>query len=378
MAISIHPVISLFDQHSFYNFAWRVYRGDPNWVPHLWPQRKAYLTRKAAFFNYGEGEFWLAKRGREVVGTIGTAIDHSRNRHKGEQAAIFGFFEALPGDYAIAQALWDHACGWAKSRAMITLQGPYNFAANEDPGFLVEGYNCPPCIMMGHTPPDYAIYAQRYGFEKAQESLAYRYDLAQINFDVANAPEVVRRIADRTTKHHGKEVIRNPLLADWDIEIERLHPVYNTSLAVLPEFSPIELVEFRAQAASLKPILDPELVFIAEVDGKSVGFALGIPNINQALIHANGLRYPWDYLRYTLAQRNIQSASFKILAINPAYWGHGLEARMFIEMAKAIICKGYTWVDASLTNEMNPQTNKLATRLGAKVYRRYREYQIPL
>ena len=138
------------------------------------------------------------------------------------------------------------------------------------------------------------------------------------------------------------------------------------------------MVEFRAQAASLKPILDPELVFIAEVDGKSVGFALGLPNINQALIHANGLRFPWDYLRYKLAQRNIQSASFKILAIDPAYWGHGLEALMFIEMAKAIIRKGYTWVDASLTNEMNPQTNKLATRLGAKVYRRYREYQIPL
>ena len=90
--ITIYPVRSATDQHDFYNFAWRVYRDDPNWVPHLWPQRKAYLTRKAAFFTYGEGDFWLAKRGREVVGTIGTAIDHPRNRHLERQAALFGFF----------------------------------------------------------------------------------------------------------------------------------------------------------------------------------------------------------------------------------------------------------------------------------------------
>jgi len=376
MTVSIHPVQNPSDQHLFYNFAWRVYQDDPSWVPHIWPQRRIYLNRKAAFFNYGEGEFWLAKRGREVVGTIGTAIDHSRNRHKGQQAAIFGFFEVLPGDYASAQAMWDHACGWAKARAMTALQGPYNFAANEAPGFLVEGHICPPCIMMGHTPPYYVDFAVRYGFEKTQESLAYRYDLAQIDFDVANAPEIVHRIAARALKHHGAKVIRTPQLVDWDNEIERLHPVYNTSLAVLPEFSPIELVEFRAQAASLKPILDPELVFIAEIEGKPVGFALGLPNINEALIHANGLRNPWNYLQYALAQQKIRSASFKILAIDPAYWGHGLETIMFIEMGKAIIRKGYTWVDASLTNELNPQTNKLATRLGARVYRRYREYQI--
>jgi hypothetical protein len=35
-------------------------------------------------------------------------------------------------------------------------------------------------------------------------------------------------------------------------------------------------------------------------------------------------------------------------------------------------------MDASLTNELNPQTNKLAPRLGAYVYRRYREYRVRL
>jgi GNAT superfamily N-acetyltransferase len=147
---------------------------------------------------------------------------------------------------------------------------------------------------------------------------------------------------------------------------------------VLPEFAPIELAEFREQATGLRSVMDPELVFIAEVDGKTAGFALGIPNFTEALRYANGLQYPWDYLRLMRSQKKIKSISFKILAIDPDYWGYGLEVVMFLEMGKALLRKGYEWIDASLTNEFNPQTNKLAPRLGAYVYRRYREYQLKL
>lgn len=51
---------------------------------------------------------------------------------------------------------------------------------------------------------------------------------------------------------------------------------------------------------------------------------------------------------------------------------------MYLEMGRTMIRKGYTWVDASVTGENNPQTNKLLTRVGAYVYRRYREYRLEL
>jgi hypothetical protein len=378
MAITIQSIQSDSDQKQFYNLAWRVYRHDPNWVPHLWPQRKDYLDKTATFFKYGEGEFWLAKRGSEVVGTIGTAIDHPRNRHIHYQSGIFGFFEVVEGDYEAASALWEHACAWAKKRDLTELVGPYSFAANDDSGFLVEGFQYPPAILMGHNPPYYPQYAEKFGFQGSQDWLAYRYDLATIDFDVKNSPEIIQRIAERSRSHLGMSSIRHPDMKQWEAEIQRLHAVYNTSLAKLPEFIPIELVEFNAQAMALKPILDPELIFIAEVEGKTAGFSLGLPNIAEAFKVSNGLRYPWDYLRFALARRKITSASFKILAIDPQFWGYGLEVQMFFEMARTVIRKGYTWVDGSLTSDLNPQTNKLATRLGAYVYRRYREYKLVL
>ena len=378
MAIAIYPVQTGTDKRTFYHFAFRVYKDDPNWVPHLWPQRKAYLDRKAAFFTYGEGEFWLAKEGKEVIGTIGTAVNHSRNRDLGIKVSTFGFFEVLPERYDAAKAIWDHACDWTRSHNLNELQGPVSFAGEDDHGFLVEGFETMPSVMMAHTPRHYHQFSERYGFEKTLESLAYRFDLETINFDVNNGPQAILHIAERAARRHGTNVIRIPKMKDWDSEVERLHAVYNKSLAVLPEFSPIELAEFRAQAEGLRQIIDPELVFIAEIDGKTAGFALGLPNINEALLHANGLRYPWDYLRFLLMKRKVKSASFKIMAMDTDYWGYGLDAIMYLEMGKAIIRKGYTWIDASLTGEDNPQTNKLLKRAGAYVYRRYREYRLVL
>jgi GNAT superfamily N-acetyltransferase len=378
MTIAIHPVRTEADKKAFYKFAFRVYRHDPNWVPPLWPQRKEYLDKKSAFFSYGKGDFWLAREGREIVGTIGTAVNPSRNRDKGWKAGLFGFFEVLPDRYDVAKALWDHACDWSRSKGMTELQGPYSFSADADPGFLVEGFQTMPSIMMGHNPAYYPEFAVRYGFEKLFEGLAYRLDLSFYDYDTNNAPDVLKKVAARAIRRHGQTVVRSPLMKDWDYEVDKLHAVYNKSLAVLPEFAPIELAEFREQASGLKSVMDPELVFIAEVDGKTAGFALGIPNLTEALKFANGLQYPWDYVRLLMAQKKIKSVSFKILAVDPIYWGYGLEALMFIEMGKALIRKGYDWLDASLTNEFNPQTNKLAPRLGAYVYRRYREYRLKL
>ena len=380
MSVSIQPVKTEADKRAFYKFAFRVYKHDPNWVPHLWPQRKNYLDKKAAFFTYGEGDFWLAKESNQVVGTIGTAIDHSRNRDMNWKAANFGFFEVLPGRYDVAQAMWDNACAWARDHGMSELIGPYSFAGNDEQGFLVDGFEYPMAVMMAHNPPYYPEFVERYGFRKSElgDWVAYRYDFSQIDFDIERAPDVLKRITERARKRHGENVIRIPKMKDWDLEVERLHAIYNKSLAVLPEFSPIELVEFRSQAMGLKEIIDPDLVLIAEVNGKAVGFALGLPNITEALKHANGLQYPWDYIRLLLARGKIRSASFKILAIDPEYWGYGLEAAMILEMGKQFLQKGYLWVDASVTSEFNPQTNKLAPRFGAYVYRRYREYRLKL
>jgi hypothetical protein len=64
------------------------------------------------------------------------------------------------------------------------------------------------------------------------------------------------------------------------------------------------------------------------------------------------------------------------MAMLPEYWGRGLDALIYLEIARQVLRKGYQWVDMSLTGEDNPMTNKLATRVGAKVDKRYRIYEL--
>jgi len=49
---------------------------------------------------------------------------------------------------------------------------------------------------------------------------------------------------------------------------------------------------------------------------------------------------------------------FKILAIDPDYWGLGLDALMFVKIIEAFDRRGYQWMDGSLTGGDNPFSKK--------------------
>jgi hypothetical protein len=125
-------------------------------------------------------------------------------------------------------------------------------------------------------------------------------------------------------------------------------------------------------------MIDPDFAPFAQVEGRDVGFGLGLPDISQALLHCNGLRYPWNYLQLWWHSRHLPGFSFKIMAMLPEYWGRGLDALIYLEMGRQVLRKGFRWVDMSLTGEDNPMTNKLATRVGAIVDKRYRVYELDL
>jgi GNAT superfamily N-acetyltransferase len=112
------------------------------------------------------------------------------------------------------------------------------------------------------------------------------------------------------------------------------------------------------------------------VDGQPAGFFPGIPNFNELMIKLNGLRYPWDTLRY-IRYRNLkpECLAVKSAVVSPEYWDTGVAVLLFAEMAKRAIAKGYKWADLSMTGEDNPDTWPLAHHIGAKIYKRYRFFK---
>jgi len=371
-SIEVRPIRSARERRFFLTFPWRIYGDDPLWVPPLLPQRAATIDpERGLFFKRGEAEFFIAWRDGQPVGTICAAEDPPTNEGRGKRECLFGFFECLE-EYEVAEALLNTVRSWAKQRSLNALFGPFNLDYEDGYGVLVEGRDRPPVLLCGHTPPYYQTFLERYGLEPARaDNLAFAIDL---DLDTPTARRLFR-LAERVRKR-GRITVRGADLDRWDDEIDRVHRLLNVALAHLTDHIGWRRDVLEAMLRPFRDIVDPELVLFAEMDGETVGWFPGIPNLNEAFIHANGLRYPWDYARlWYHMRRQPECLAIKSVLVPPEYWGRGVAVVLFAEMGKRAKARGFKWLDLSLTSADNPNTPILAERMGAKVYKRYRVYR---
>ena len=374
--LQVHRVTTDADRKSFLRFPYRLYRNDPHWIPRLWPEQMAWLRRENPFFEAGDAEWFFARRQGEVVGTVGVALDHAANRVRQRHWGIIGFLEFIEDEQVFA-ALIDQAREYLRLRGCTHMVGPSSFTGNDFPGFLVGRYDLPAALYEGHTPPYYLAFAEQAGWSTSSDTLAYRFEARRAGEHLELLPRKLLHVAERVSRN-PRCSLRHAEMAHYERDLALVRRIYNRSLATLPDFTPMAEDELRRFAESLRPILAEDLVWFALVDGQEVGFSLAVPNVAEAFHRCGGLRYPWQYLQLAWAMRRIRSVSFKILAVEPEFWGMGLEAWMFARIGEVSLRRGYRWLDGSLTGEDNPQTNKISLRLGGEEYKRYRVFTVPV
>jgi len=371
--IELRPITTHREKRLFLTFPWRIYKGDPLWVPPLLSEReKATDPERGIFFKDGTAECFIAWKDGKPAGTICLAEDYNFTRTIGYPECMYGFVESIQ-DYAVFEAMFDFATDWACERDMKSLYGPYNLDREDSRALLIEGRDRPPAILCGHQPPFYQLFFEGYGFKKdGEDLLAYAIDLDP------SSPKIQRvyRLAARVRVRNPNFTVRSANIADIDNEIDRIVYLQNRGLEHFPNHVPYTRNAIESMVLPLLDAVDPDLVLFAEVDGQPAGFFPGVPNFNELIIKLNGLRYPWDTLRY-LRHRNLkpECLAVKSAVVPPEYWDIGVAVLLFDEMAKRAIAKGYKWADLSLTGDENPDTWPLAHHMGAEIYKRYRFYR---
>lgn len=374
--IIVHPVRSDKEENIFLTFPWKVYQGDPLWVPPLLPERKKVIDpERGVFFDRGEAEFFIAWKNGEPRGTICAAVDPPTNRRRGTQECVFGFFEYLP-DFDVFRALLERAAAWGRHQGLDTLYGPWNLDYEDSYGVLLSGRDRPPALMCGHSPPYYQEYMERYGFVPARaQNVALGIDLSE-HFDrFHRALRVAERLEER------KQVrIRNADFDAWEEEIDRIHFLLDHALAHLGDHIGWRRERLASTLEPFRRIADPELILFADLGEKTVGFLPALPNLNEVLIHVNGLRYPWDYLKlgWWMTFHPPKTMTVKSMLVLPEYWNTGVAVMLYAELVKRILDKGYTWLDLSITSLDNPTSVLLAENHGAEIYKRWQVYHLPI
>lgn len=372
--VETRPIRSKGDHRAFLHFPWRIYRHDPYWVPPLLSEVEVkFDPQRNPFFKTGEVTRFLAYRGHQVVGRVAAIIDRRSNEELGERVGLFGFFETID-DLAVTEGLLGTAGDWLRARGMDTIRGPINFSPNDEHGLLIAGYESRPALLEAHNPPYYVPLIEGLGFRKQRDVYAYEGNRSDIGGDLANLPSKMLRVAEAAYRR-TKATVRAADPNRWEEEVALAHHIYDTALSTLPLHVTISEEEFDRLASSFRPFFDPDLALVAEVEGQAVGFILTLPDINQALQHINGRLLPLGWAKLWWHMRRIDVASCKVLAVLPEYRGRGLEALLMLETARRCWEKGYQRMDFSMTGEENVMINRIAKRMGLRIYRHYRIYE---
>ncbi|MGA9117812.1 MAG: hypothetical protein WB699_00470 [Bacteroidota bacterium] len=368
-SITIRPVHSRADERAFIRLQYAMYKDYPFWVPPLLMDRKKLIDRKNnPFYQHARMEMFLAERNGTLVGRIAGIVNDNHIREHKENIGFFGFFECI-NDQSVANALFDAAIAWLKGQKVTGVRGPASPSVNDEYGLLIEGFDRTPTILMPYNPPYYATLIEKYGFAKVKDLYAY-----EVNRDDVMTERLVR-VSEALKKRDGF-TFRSLNMKEFDKEVEVIHELYTRGWERNWGEVPLTDAEFNYMAKDLKAIVNPELVVIAELNGKPIGFGMSLPDLNEILqFNKSGMLLP-ALVRMLLFKKRIRSIRIIILGVMPEYLTTGVGAVLFYETAVRAVANRYPYGEASWVLEDNLMMNRGAKLLNGKLTKRYRLYQM--
>ena len=267
-------------------------------LPHFVPQlRREQLElvdpAKNPFFDHAEVQLFIAEANGRDVGRISAHIDRLALAMPAEQGfgpgtGMFGYFDAE--DEAVAHALLAAAQEWLRTRDMTRAVGPISLSVWEEPGLLVKGQDQAPMLMMGHHPARYRGWIERAGFVRAKTLLTYELNIAK------PLPPLTERIV-KMGERNPRIVVREAGRTDYEGDVRIILHILNDAWSGNWGFVPFTDREIAYAAKKLRPLVHPELVRIAELDGRPVAFMITFPDMNEVLRDIDGRLFPLGWLR---------------------------------------------------------------------------------
>lgn len=375
--VAISPVTSKQDFERFIDVPYAIYRNDPYWVaPLRMEMKKLFDVRHNPFFRHAEGAFWIATREGRPVGRISAAVNRLHlDLHK-DGAGNFGCLEAID-DPEVFRALLRQAEQWLAERGMKRALGPYTVSVNDEIGVLVSGFDTSPNVQMAHSPAYYGPRIEAAGYAKAMDLLAFT---AEIGAKTDAYSERVERAVGKlradgrlTTRILDKKRFKQ----DMRLALE----IYNDAWRDNWGFVPVTEAEAEQLIDLLSPILKPEGVVFALLDGKEEAFMVGIPNLNEAIADLGGrlLPFGWAKLLWRLNMRPPKSARIMLAGVRYDYRNSPLSAALVSLLVSEIIKTGRKHgierVELSWILENNVASVALCRSVGelTKTYRLYQK-----
>jgi hypothetical protein len=371
--VEILPVEGPAMLERFVRVPMRLHKDDPNWIAPLITERMEALSAKHnPFFEHADVQFWLARKDGRDVGRISAQIDHLAPVDEKDPAGYFGMI-AAEDDPEVFAALFKTAEDWLRKRGRTRALGPFNLSINEETGLLIDGFNTPPVVMMPHDKPYAGGRIEALGYTKAKDLYAYKVSMTH---DLS--PSILRRIA----RTDPKEVnLRKLNFKNYEREVHAMTSIMNEAWQFNWGATPITEAETRALAKSMRPVIDEDLVWFADIDGEPAGFGVCLPNVNEAIRDLDGklLPFGWAKLLWRLKVKGLKTGRVALMGVKrkfaKEFRGQLLPFQLINAMAVNCRRKGIDTIEMSWILEDNRPMRAIIESVDSERYKTYRVYQ---
>lgn len=369
--VEILPVNCGDERNRFLRLPWSLYARDPNWIPPLLLERREHLSKRNPYFRHATFQAWTARRGSQTVGRISAQVDRLHLERYNDRTGFFGLIEAQD-DPEVFQALFDAAQTWLREQGMRRVLGPFNLSINDECGLLVEGYDTPPVLMMGHALPYYPGRIEEQGFTGAQDLLAYR-----IRSDFA-APRHLDTLISRVA---GRVRLRRMRRWKFAEDLAIIKDIFEDAWSNNWGFVPFTTEEFAELGKNLKLLVPLDYIRIAEVDGEPAAMMALFPNLNEAIRDLDGRLLPFGWLKllWRLKVSGVKSGRVPLMGVRRRFQGGRLGATLALMLITSLQTssreRGMEDVEMSWILESNKGVRNIIESIGGKPYKRYRIYQ---
>lgn len=377
MSVEIAPLVGRKGLARFVDLPWEIHPGrHPVWVPPVKAAVRDVLdATRNPFYRHAEVALFHALRDGRPAGRLAAIENRAHNAFHGDRVGFFGFFESVD-DRRVADALLRAGARWLGLRGLRVMRGPVNPSTNHECGLLVEGFEHPPVFMTPWHPPYYAGLLEGAGFVKARDLLAFHFPVAET---LDGLRERFGALARRARERSGV-VFRDLDVSRFSQEMEEARRIYNRAWRNNWGFVPVGRQEWEHLTRRLRPLMVPEYAFVAEVEGRAVGFMFNVPDYNRVAGKlSRGRLLPFGFMRLLMARRRIRWARVMVMGILEEHRTRGIYPLLVLEALRRGHEGGVTDAEASWVLEDNgPMNRALRATANADPYRRWRIYDRPV
>ncbi len=368
MSLKVLPVKTNAELMQFIKLPFRLYKEDPIWVAPLIIDQKAFFNpAKNPYYEHSKVQLFLVKDEKKVIGRISAHTNRMHNQFNEDNIGFFGFFECEDNQEAI-HLLFDSAEKWIKEQGCDAMRGPLNFSTNDECGLLIKGFDTSPFVMMPHNHEWYKERIEKEGYAKAKDLYAWL-------VIYKNMPDFLEKLGEKIISKELSFKIRCLDKNNLKQDIETVFSIYQKAWEKNWGFVPMSRKEFDHTVKTLLPIVVPEFVFIAEVDGVPAGFSVSLPDYNFILKKMKGHLFPFGIFKALYYKNKIKSIRVITMGVIPEYQSRGIDILFYYYSWKKGVELKFNRGEFSWVLEDNEMMNRIAKHLGAHVHKTYRIFE---